>query len=78
VNPQIPITVYTLYANVARVERKTEVTSGHKAPNGEAVLTTRELGWFVQFVDSRESLYFGQEEPQLKVGDRVKITFEKQ
>ena len=33
--------------------------------------------WFVHFEGSWESLYFGMEEPAFKVGDDIKITFER-
>lgn len=43
----------------------------------EAVFRKVSRGWFVQFAGSYESLFFGQEKPNLEEGDKVKISFEK-
>jgi hypothetical protein len=34
-------------------------------------------GWFVAFEGSHESLYFGENEPDLKVGDDIEVSFRK-
>ena len=35
------------------------------------------LGWYIQLEGSGESFFISETEPELKVGDKVKITLEK-
>lgn len=41
------------------------------------VFKNQSRGWFVAFMGSYEALYWGDEQPKLKVGDRVRIRFER-
>lgn len=43
----------------------------------DAVFTKVFMGWYVAFEGSYEALFFGKEQPDLKVGDKVEIKFEK-
>ena len=38
---------------------------------------TKSLGWWVRFEGSGEAFYISDTEPDLKAGDKVKITLEK-
>lgn len=38
---------------------------------------TKSLGWWIHFEGSGEAFYISDEEPDLKAGDKVKITLEK-
>lgn len=70
------ITVYVINSKVEDVREhfsKTHV-SGHGA---DATFRNESLGWYVLFEGSGECLYFGETRPELSVGDKVKITFER-
>lgn len=68
---------YITYSSVLDIrERKREIwISGVK---DEAKFRTESLGYFVLLEGSHEAICLGTEPPELKVGDRVKITIEKE
>lgn len=74
---------YIFMTTVVRVEEREQLISarksGEKDENGKdvCVFVKENLGWFVTFADSHESISFGKDKPLLKVGDKVKITMEK-
>lgn len=43
----------------------------------EAVFTDISLGWFLFLTGSHEAIHVGMEKPDLRVGDKMKITIEK-
>jgi hypothetical protein len=69
---------------VASVERKSETVStrptGKVGPDGKPEFETlvQDLGWFVRFERSHESLFFGMERPKTEVGRSatIRITLE--
>lgn len=63
-------------ANVILVEEKMESFNWHKGPNGPEC-DQRSIGWFVQFAGSRESLFCGMQKPDINVGDKFRIIFER-
>ena len=44
----------------------------------KAVFSKVSRGWYATFADSKESLYFGTEKPWFNVGDRIKVSFQRQ
>lgn len=52
-------------------ERKTSLWVG--GVGSDAVFKEKSLGWFVQLEGSYESLYLGQEKPDLQINDTVDI-----
>lgn len=70
------LTVYVIPAKVADVKEhfKQTYVSGS---GDETVFKSESLGWFVRFKGSDECLYFGDTKPELNIGDKVKITFER-
>lgn len=67
---------FAIITTVANVEKRTRsVWLG--GVGKDAVFKSVSLGWFVRFHDSQEALFCGFEEPDIKVGDEYKITFEK-
>lgn len=69
---------YVIYSSVAHVGKYDEIVGGYldKETNKPMVIK-EDRGWFVRFDGSQERMCFGSEEPQLKLGDKVKITIEK-
>jgi len=69
-------TSYVFYSTVADVEHRFKRM--HVAGYGpDAIFKTQPIGWFVHLAGSTESIYVGQDEPFLKVGDTVKVTIGK-
>ena len=61
---------------ILKVERRERVASGLKNEKGDAVLTNEDLGWWIAF-PGNFSIHVGNEEPDLKEGDKVILTIEK-
>lgn len=67
---------YAVYTEVLSCAEAFETYNYRKGEGDKTEYDTRSLGWFIRFEGSQERLYFGETEPQFKVGDKVKITFE--
>lgn len=73
---------YTIPATVVDIALKKEALgakrTGVDALTGkpEFVLEERDLGWFVTFAGSRESLFLDHVQPAIRVGQRAKIIIE--
>lgn len=70
------MTRYKIPTKVARVEQKSIVQRAWKTADGNVVAVTQKRGWWVSFEGSWESLYLGEERPDLHVGQDVLITIE--
>jgi hypothetical protein len=71
------MTRYIIKTRVARLERVTNKVYVNGV-GAEAVFREEPVGWFVHLTGSRESLLIDVDrQPELKVGDEVKITIEK-
>lgn len=66
------------HIRVEAVEQKQLLVKSWKDKSGETQSEYKKVGWYVHFHGSWESLYFGEEEPALKVDDLVRITIEKE
>lgn len=55
---------------VISVEERTETLRGRKDADGNAVLETRSLGWFIRISDS-SAIGVGMEKPDVAVGDEI-------
>ena len=70
------ITIYVIKSHVEDVRE--HFNKVHVSGNGaDAVFHNQSLGWYVRFEGSDECLYFGETRPELDVGDKVKISFER-
>jgi hypothetical protein len=66
---------YIIKTRVVKVERKELVVRAYKI--GDEVFQDKEnLGWFVLLEHSHEYLYLGQEQPDLVVGQKIRIRIE--
>jgi hypothetical protein len=64
------------YSKVKKVENKTRIKRAWKEEN--KICTEEEnLGYYLLLDGSWESLYIGEEEPELKVGDNVEVIIQK-
>lgn len=73
---QTEITIYVINSTVDVVEERFH--NVHIDGFGKDATYRREsTGWWVSFEGSGESLFFGDTKPELDVGDKVKITFER-
>jgi hypothetical protein len=70
------MTVYTIFAKVVSVERRMKQVY-HSGLGEEAKFYDEDKGYFMLLEGSHEALHIGFDEPEFKVGDLVKITFEK-
>lgn len=70
------ITIYVLMSTVEQV-REHFKTVHLEGTGKDARFKNDSLGWYVLFEGSGECLYFGETRPELNVGDKVKITFER-
>lgn len=62
--------IYRLFTTVQKVEEKfTHVFDGKHLERSDSI------GWYIQFTGSNESIHFGEDKPEWKVGDRIEITF---
>lgn len=66
---------YIYFANVVSVTEHFETVSGRKNEQGQVDITHKSLGWFVRVTES-SAIHVGMEKPDIKVGDRIKITYE--
>jgi hypothetical protein len=66
---------YIIPTRITRIEAKRRVLRGRMV-NGQAVLDYEDLGWFVSFEGSHESLCLGPEPPKLTVGQEVNLRIE--
>lgn len=67
---------YVTYSKVLDVAQR--VTKQWKYGAGDdAIFEEKSLGYYALFEGSFEAIHLGHEPPTLRVGDRVKITFEK-
>jgi hypothetical protein len=65
--------VYKIPTKVIRLEQKSRVTRGFVV-EGEAKCFREDLGWFVHFEGSYESLFIGKDRPNdLEPGTHVEI-----
>ena len=64
---------YRIRTRVQKIEEKRHVVSVTKGDDGEFKKSEVNLGWFVTFEGSHESLGFGDTKPQLQVGQQVSI-----
>lgn len=69
--------LYVVHTEVVRLEERKErvylTGSGDKAE-----FTEVSLGWYASFKGSYEALHFGSEKPWFDIGDKIKITFQRQ
>lgn len=71
-------TNYIIYSQVAHIGKYDATVGGYMDEvTRQAMVIKEDRGWFVRFEGSQERMYFGEEEPTLKKGDKVKITIEK-
>jgi hypothetical protein len=68
-------TAYKIATRITRVESKRLLLRG-RIVNGETVFDYQDLGWFVSFDGSHESLWLGPEEPDLTAGQEVNLRIE--
>jgi hypothetical protein len=68
---------YVIHSSVARVERRIDRVWVGGTGEG-AKFKEVDKGWYILLTNSYEALYVGFEEPNWKVGDKVKITLEKE
>lgn len=69
--------LYKFITMVKSVEFRERVVSGRmvgEPGNKTAVLEKEALGWYINFEGSWESLYFGDEKPELVKGQKVEIS----
>jgi hypothetical protein len=67
--------IYTIPTRIARIEAKRRILRGRMV-DGQALLDYEDLGWFVSFEGSHESLCLGPELPSLTVGQEVNLRIE--
>jgi hypothetical protein len=70
------VTRYKIPTKVLRVEQKSIVLRSWKSADGKVEAVTQKRGWWVSFEGSWESIYLGEERPDLQVGQDVLITIE--
>ena len=68
--------IYAFPTKVVKVFRHQPIIRSYKVVD-EVHNITEDCGWFVRLEGSYESLFLGMEEPELKAGDRIKVTLEK-
>jgi hypothetical protein len=58
--------VYKIRSRVTDLQHKTRAVSGRKHPTieNEVIIEREDIGWFVTFENSHESLFMGMEEPK--------------
>jgi hypothetical protein len=67
---------YVFVDHVFKVEEKQFNVGGKKLVNGEAELFVQSGGWWLTLCNLM-SIHIGNDQPTLKVGDKVRITIEK-
>jgi hypothetical protein len=66
-----------LHVPIEKIEEKFEYANWQRSESGP-ISTKTSLGWYIQFEGSTESIKLFDEVPPWKVGDKIKITFEKE
>ena len=69
---------YVFYSRVTRVFEHNPVVRAYSNSEGDTITETRSFGWFIHLEGSYEALHIGNVKPGLVVGDRVKVTVEKE
>ena len=64
------------YTRVKRIERQSRLVRAWKDADGEVHTVHEDLGWFVQYEGSRESMHVGDIRPAFEEGDAIKVTIE--
>lgn len=67
---------WVVITKIARVDKRSEIVHVSGWGN-DAVMKSNSLGWYVQFEGSQEAIFFGDEKPEIEVGDEFRITFER-
>lgn len=68
---------YAFITSVIAVEEKFQQVNWHlDKETGKPTCEEVSLGWFVRYTDS-SAIWLGNEKPELKVGDRIKVMLEK-
>jgi len=70
-------TKYIFYSIVSKVEEKFENYNWHKNADGKSECDRRSLGWYVWLGGLSDSWRVSAAEPELKAGDKIKMTWEK-
>lgn len=68
---------WRFHTHVVSVSFREEIIRTDLDLNGKPFSTQRPIGWFALFEGSHESIYLGATDPDLKPGDRITITIEK-
>lgn len=75
------MTQYVIPVVVKSVEERKRLVRSYKKnsvdPSSEVVQEFENLGWFVAFAGSWESISLGKDQPDLKAGDMVDIVIRK-
>ena len=70
------MTRYRIPTKVAKLELKSVVLRSWKSADGKVQAVTQKRGWWVAFEGSWESIYLGEQRPDLEVGQDIMITIE--
>jgi len=68
--------IISVPATVSAVERRSMVVRGYKDAKGEPVFEREDLGWFIVLKEFGIAIGVGSAEPELKPGQRVKVSIE--
>ena len=67
------IDTYIIDTTVLKIEKKRVIVRGWKNEHGEDELEYKNIGWYMQFAGSSESIWVGSDKPYWNVGDQVEI-----
>ena len=74
--PQETKIIYVINTEVLKISE--EFARMYTSGFGESATFNKvSKGWFASFAGSYEALHLGYKEPEWKVGDKIRITFEK-
>jgi hypothetical protein len=65
--------IYKILTTVKSVEFLHRNVRGRMGPDGQAIIDTEPLGWYVSFEGSWERLHLGDTKPTLVKGQQVEI-----
>ena len=65
-------------ATIERIEEKFRQINWAKNSEGLTTYDSISLGWYVLFAGASESIRLFDNEPDWKVGDKIKITYQKE
>lgn len=67
---------YVINSQVVRIERRNRKiwVSGS---GDNTIFLEQDLGWWLLMTNSHEAIYLGEEQPDLKDDDKIRITLEK-